>query len=279
MNLQPLELAKKLTDARKKALSFSQYPAQIPVDLGFSYLVQDAAIDIWPDEIVGWKIGRLSPEAQDIHKTERLSGPIFKKRLWKASNETNLVSIIEGGFAAVEAEFVFEIGQDADANKVEYSETEAFELLASVHAGVELAGSPIFDINSYGPLVVASDFGNNFGLILAQKLLDFSDESQLSSENCLKFTTQTRINGEIVGSGGLFSIPNGPLAAIAWLAGHLAKRNRPLKRGQLISSGATTGIHDFTIQDSANVCFSSNNNNISDVAIKANYLTENWLEK
>lgn len=274
--VKALELAQNLTTARKTATGFKQYPAVTPTNLEFSYNVQDAAIDIWQDQIVGWKIGRLSPEAQLLHKTERLSGPIFAQRFWPEANAGNVVGIIDGGFAAVEAEFVFEVKTDSDPKKFEYSEVEAFNLLAAMHCGIEIAGSPIFDINSYGPTVVASDFGNNFGLILGNRLLEFSDIEQLSPANCRNFTTQTKVNGENVGTGGLFSIPGGPLAAIAWLAGHLAKRNRPLKRGHLISSGATTGIHDFVVGDSAKVHFGHNGSIKCEMPISAIKLIENW---
>lgn len=255
MSEEAFELALKLTNARKNAEAFETYPSKIPVSLDYSYEVQEAAIELWEDEIIGWKIGRLSPETQAVHATERLSGPIFKKRLVKNNPAGNDISVINGGFAAVEAEFVFEIKHDADKAKFNYTAEEAFALIGAVYCGVEIAGSPIFDINTYGPTVVASDFGNNFGLIIGKKLFDTREVSQLSDETCLQYSTNSIVNGANVGEGGLFSIPNGPLLAIAWLAGHLAQRNRPLKAGQFISSGATTGIHDVNIGDWAKVSF------------------------
>ncbi len=71
-----------------------------------------------------------------------------------------------------------------------------------------------------------------------------------------RFTARTEIDGKVVGEGGLFTMPGGPLKAVAWLAGHLASRGRPLTRGQLISSGATTGIHDIDPGQSSVVTFS-----------------------
>lgn len=256
MSLSPTDLARTLTDARKNSSAFSQYPADIPSDLGVSYQIQDAAIGLWDDEIIGWKIGRLSPEAQQIHNTERLTGPIFRKRFWKnQGGARNQISMIKGGFAAVEAEFVFEIAKDADKDKYEYTPVEALDLISNMYAGIEIAGSPINDINSYGPLVVASDFGNNHGLILGDLICKIESQSDLDENSVQKYKARADVNGGLVGEGGLFSMPNGPLAAIAWLAGHLAKRNRPLKKGQLISSGASTGIHEVFIGDTSKVTF------------------------
>ena len=70
------------------------------------------------------------------------------------------------------------------------------------------------------------------------------------------YKARTEIDGQVVGEGGLFTMPGGPLKAIAWLAGHLAQRGRPLTKGQLISSGATTGIHDIAAGQTSRVIFS-----------------------
>lgn len=255
------ELAKILVEARKAGGAFAKFPTDIPKSLDYSYQVQDEAVKLYGDKIIGWKIGRLAPDLHDVHGTERLTGPIFECNFQKIAN-TNEVNLFNGGFAAVEAEYVFEIAKDADPSKTQYSQEEAADLISAIYAGIEMAGSPIFDINSYGPTVVASDFGNNFGLILGEKLGDIENADQLSVQECKKYNAQSFVDGLLVGEGGLFSMPNGPLAAIAWLAGHLAARNMPLKKGQLISSGASTGIHDVNIGQGAEVRFAMEDKNI-----------------
>ena len=254
------ELAKILVEARKNGAAFAKYPTDIPKSLDYSYQVQDEAIKLYGDKIIGWKIGRLAPDLHDVHGTERLTGPIFECNFQKIA-KTNEVNLFVGGFAAVEAEYVFEIANDADPSKIQYSQEEAAQLINAIYAGIEMAGSPIFDINSYGPTVVASDFGNNFGLILGAKLGDIENADQLSVQECKKYNAQSFIDGELVGEGGLFSMPHGPLAAIAWLAGHLAERKMPLKKGQLISSGASTGIHDINIGQTSVVKFGIDDEN------------------
>ena len=46
-----------------------------------------------------------------------------------------------------------------------------------------------------------------------------------------------------------------PLAALAFLLGHVASRGRPLKKGMLVTTGASTGIHDVVAGDVATVSF------------------------
>jgi 2-keto-4-pentenoate hydratase len=273
MSKTPSEIAEILVRERLGAGSFDEYPAQIPASLDVSYQIQDAAIKLWKSEIIGWKIGRLAPDLHDLHNTERLTGPIFKNAFKYADENIVETPIFENGFAAVEAEFVFEIAYDADINKTDYSDDSAADLICCVYGGIEMAGSPIRDINSYGPCVVASDFGNNFGLILGGKLADINSADDLSPENCRKYTAATSFGNQTKGVGGLFSMPGGPLKAIAWLAGHLAQRGHPLKKGQLISSGASTGIHDVGAGKTAKVVFGKNSKDVIDINIKTRILT------
>ena len=267
MNKSPSEIAEILVQERMNAGSFNEYPAQIPASLDVSYQIQDAAIALWNSDIIGWKIGRLAPDLHEVHNSERLAGPIFRNALKHSKSEAVEIPIYENGFAAVEAEFVFEIAYDADINKTDYTDDSAADLISCVYGGVEMAGSPIKDINSYGPCVVASDFGNNFGLILGGKLADINSAADLSPDNCRKYTAATNFGKQTMGVGGLFSMPGGPLKAIAWLAGHLAKRGLPLKKGQLISSGASTGIHDIGINKSAKIIFGVDAKNIVSIDI------------
>jgi 2-keto-4-pentenoate hydratase len=251
------DIAQRFVAARRQAKPLDVYPGDIPSRLEDSYAIQERAIALWNRPVVGWKIGRVAPDKQAEHNTERLAGPIFAPTFKDYSGPV-ILPVFVGGFAAVEAEFVFRVDHDADPAKTDYSEEEALRLIDAVFAGIEMAGSPLATINKLGPTVVASDFGNNFGLILGKKLAEFDSDSTVDTlnETALKaFTARTEIDGVVVGEGGLFTMPGGPLKAVAWLAGHLAARGRPLKRGQLISSGATTGIHDIGPGQSSVVTF------------------------
>jgi 2-keto-4-pentenoate hydratase len=58
-----------------------------------------------------------------------------------------------------------------------------------------------------------------------------------------------------VGRGAPSSLPGGPAAALAFLAGACAARGRPLTRGQLVTTGATSGIHDIEAGQTARITF------------------------
>jgi 2-keto-4-pentenoate hydratase len=251
-------IAERFVTARKSAKALDGYPGEVPAKLEDSYAIQEAAIKEYDRPIVGWKIGRLAPDKQPEHGTERLAGPIFAPTLKNYADKPMTLPVYVGGFAAVEAEYLFRVGKDADPAKTEYSEAEALQLIDACFAGIEMAGSPLATINALGPTVVVSDFGNNFGVIVGPQLLRITADASpalLDADAIDAFSARTEIDGKLVGKGGLFTMPGGPLKAIAWLAGHLAGRGRPLTKGQLVSSGATTGIHDIGPDQSAVVTF------------------------
>lgn len=234
---EPALVAARFVDARKTARALAQYPGEMPADLAAAYAIQDAAIDQWDDQVAGWKIGLIQPPHRARFGAERIAGPIFRRQLVIADGAPVELPAIAGGFAAVEAEFVLRIGKDAPADKLAWTAEEAAQYADACFVGVELAGSPLAAINDHGPAVTASDFGNNAGLVLGEQIENW----RKIAWDALK--VETLIDGVAVGKGAAASIPGGPFAALAFMLENAATRGRPLKRGQLISTGATTGVH------------------------------------
>lgn len=250
MTNQASEIARAFVAARKEARALPDFPGAAPADLASGYRVQDAALKLWPDDIAGWKIGRVPPSFVSALGAERLAGPIFSKLIWRADQGAEIsFPVYDGGFAAVEAEIVFRIGQDAPAEKHAWTLEEAASLVGAMHVGVEPAGSPLASINDLGPTVVVSDFGNNHGLILGPEIADWRAVLDRGVQ------AETFIEGQSVGVGAAKADEDGPLGALAFLAGHLAARGLPLKAGQYITTGAMTGVHDIRIGQHSRVRF------------------------
>ena len=237
----PLLIAQAFVRARKSATSLLGFPGTVPTDLVEAYACQEAAIPLWPDDVAGWKIGLVPSEFEARLGERRLAGPIFRHAVKYAATSAapTPFAVFPGGFAAVEAEFVFELQEDAPKDKLSWTMDEAFRIPAKLRIGVELAGSPLATINALGPTVVISDFGNNAGLILGPPIEDWRD-SDPSALVC-----STVIDDVCVGRGNAALLPGGPVEALRWLLEHCARRARPLKTGQYVSSGAVTGVHDI----------------------------------
>lgn len=233
-------VAERFARARRTAASLPDFPGPLPTCLDVGYQIQDAALSLWDDEVVGWKVGRV-PAVHEVRLGKsRIFGPVFRRGLQHvAPGSVTPFPVFVGGFAAVEAEYVVRIGHDAPADKREWSLDEAAELIGAMHIGMEPAGSPLATINILGPTAVVSDFGNNAGLMVGQEIPDWRERS-LDELRC-----ETLIAGQVVGQGGAFLLPGGPVQSLRLLAENLAQRGRPLKQGMLICTGAAAGIHDI----------------------------------
>lgn len=229
-------VAKVFVTARLNATAVPDFPGEVPRTIARSYAIQSAAIDQYPDRVAGWKVGGVSPDQQATLGVHRVAGAIFAGNVWAAGDAPTPLPAIEGGFAAVEAEFIARIGVDADPAKTDWTIDEAAALIDAVFIGVELAGSPLATINDLGSAVVASDFGNNGGLVIGPELTDW--RAPLDD-----IEVETVIDGESVGAGGATSLAGGALESVRFLLEHCARWGRPLTAGTLVSTGAVTGVH------------------------------------
>jgi 2-keto-4-pentenoate hydratase len=244
------EIASRFVSARLAGQALPAYPGALPESLDAAYARQDAAIALWPDTVVGWKVGRIPDAWLDRMGEDRLMGPVFAHQLKTLDpGQSAELRVIGGGFAAVEAEYVFVLGADADPDRVDHDPQSASELIGELRVGIELAGSPLSTINELGPAVVVSDFGNNAGIFLGPTINDWREKDWSS------FTCETWIEGGLVGRGGASSLPGGPLAALAFALNRGARRGLPLKAGMIVSTGAATGIHDILAGQRARLVF------------------------
>jgi 2-keto-4-pentenoate hydratase len=250
-----------LVAARAHSIAMLSFPGVIPATLEHAYRVQDLAIKAWPDQIIGWKVGYIAPERRGADGVDRLIGPIFSEQSWTTtSSEPTQFSIFLDGFAAVEAEIIVRLGVDAPMGKVYWTEDEISALEPTLHIGIETAGSPLANINQLGPVVVASDFGNNAGIIVGPVVLPWQNSQQqlLGPWSTLSkdvLSCETWIDGKSVGRGDTAGIPGGIQSAVMFALSSCARRGYPLRAGQLISTGAITGIHDIRIGQSAEIIF------------------------
>lgn len=243
-------VAEDFVRARLNAEALPDFPGDIPATLNTAYAYQDRAIALWPDNLAGWKVGRIGPPWLERVGEDRLVGPIFRRGIRLAPPEAVIeFPVFKGGFAAIEAEFVFRLAADAEPDKTLWTPQEAAQLVSAVHVGIETAGSPLAAINELGPTVVVSDFGNNTGLLLGPAIADWR-RRPLEALTCATF-----IEGNPVGRGAAASVPGGPLAAVAFALGRCARRGLPMKSGYVIATGAVTGSHDIRIGERARVRF------------------------
>ena len=243
-------LSQRLVAARLTADPLPDYPGELPTELGSAYAIQSASIQRWPDEIVGWKVGAIPPDSREALGATRLAGPIFGASVFDIEpGGARTMPIFDGGFAAIEAEFVFRLGTTIAPVARDYTDAELRERVAALHVGAEIASSPMADVNKLGPCCVVTDFGNNAGLLVGPEIRNWS-----AIEPATLLATVS-VDGAPVGHASAAVIEGGLLSVLRFLIDLCAMRGLTLPANTFVSCGALTGIHDVTVASRATVDF------------------------
>ena len=230
-------IAKQFVSARHEGRALSDFPGTLPGNLDEAYAVQDEVLRLTTRRLGGWKVAMIPPAFRGSYRAERLVGPVFTDVIQTVADGGTVEAVVfEGGFAAVEAEFVVRVSGEPPADPQDWlGDVSAF---ATLHVGSEIASSPLATINQLGPGAVISDHGNNAGAIIGPQI----DAAPM--QDWEKLASVALVEGALVGEGSAASVPGGPFAAVAFLASQLAGRGRHLAKGDIILTGMTTGVHD-----------------------------------
>ena len=230
-------IAQAFVSARREARGLARYPGTIPATLAEAYAIQERAIALRGGVVGGWKVGRIQPPLDAHHGSKRLAGPIFADRILPAIPEATM-PVFADGFGAAEAEFLLRIGSLPAAGP-RLTPEEAATYIDAVHVGIEIASSPYPGINSDGPTVTISDFGNNHGLIVGPEVAGWRGGDFGGGRGVLSFA------GGPAGEAIAADMLDGPFGAAAFLFALAESQGLPLRPGQWISSGAVTGVHQM----------------------------------
>lgn len=237
MTEQAQSVATAFVTARRAAQALAEYPGSPPRDLDTAYRIQDAAIRVDGRAVAGWKVGRIFPPLDSQLGANRLSGPVFADDVISAPNgEVPAMPVFADGFAAGEAEFLLHVAPGWNG-QVPTDDAGTRAILDQVRLGIEVASSPYPRINSDGPLVTVSDFGNNHGVVLGPKLANWQELDLCT------IPVRTEIDGETVGEATAAAMLDGPYGAVRFLLGNLSARGIGLSQGLWVSTGAVTGVH------------------------------------
>lgn len=237
-------IARSFHEARRSARPLSAFPGDLPTDLAQAYAVQEAAIALWPEPVRGWKVAAIHPDLRQRFRAARMAGPAFAGGVVPVTPGTvGEVAVIDGGFIAVETEIGIVMGADLPPRTRPWTRDELVPFVGEVRVAMEIAGSPLPSINEIGPPAIVSDFGNNTAIALGAPLAIAQGLSDIE--------TAMLIDGEVAGRGRSHGPNGGPLDALLFLVNHLADRGRGLAKGEVVSAGATTGVHPIAIGQGA----------------------------
>ena len=232
------QIAKNLVKARETWTGLTDFPGDLPTSLDEAYAIQPSSIKSWKKPLIGWKIGGIG-DAHSHLGSKKLAGPIYQDNLVFDSGKRNKMLGIKGGFAAIEGEIVIKTAVDLKPGM--YGTMPLQDMIASVHIGVEIAGSSILRANPIGPMCVISDSGCNAGQIVGREIKDWRDR------DFSQIYESVTIDGKQVGRKAIGPFIDGPMTSFAFLIKNCSDRGFDLPAGSYITTGAISGVHDTHI--------------------------------
>jgi 2-keto-4-pentenoate hydratase len=195
---------------------------------GDAYRVQDEVFaELWPGvRATAWKAGGPS------EKVEPTASPIAPERLLQSPANVAATSM---NMVGVEAEVAFRFAKDLPPRTRPYSERSIAAAVGEVLVVIELCDTRLANWKETPGLWKLADFQNNSGLVVGSGTKDWQKVDFLKQE------VEFRIGARTVKAKGAHSFGN-PMRLLPWLAKHVGKRGLSLHAGDIVTTGAWTGL-------------------------------------
>lgn len=193
-----------------------------------AYRVQDAVYaELWPGtRPAAWKAGGPS------EKTEPTAAPIPPDKLLRSPASVAAASM---NMVGVEAELAFRVSKDMPPRGRAYSERRVAQAIGEVLVAIELCDTRLAKWKDSSGVWKLADFQNNGALVAGSGTKDWQKIDFLQQE--VEFT----IGARVMKAKGVHSFGS-PFRLLPWLANHCAARGIGLRAGDIVTTGAWTGL-------------------------------------
>lgn len=193
-----------------------------------AYRVQDQVFAaLWPGaKAAAWKAGGPSDQV------EPTAAPIAPEKLLRSPATVSSESM---NMVGVEAEVAFRLERDLPPRTKAYSDMEVASAVGEVLVAIELCDTRLANWKNTTGIWKLADFQNNSALVAGSGTTEWQKIDFLQQE--VEFTVGAKVSK----AKGAHSFGN-PFRLLPWLAKHCAKRGAGLHEGDLITTGAWTGL-------------------------------------
>ena len=193
-----------------------------------AYRVQDEVFaELWPGaRATAWKAGGPSD------KVEPTASPIAPERMLRSPASVAAASM---NMVGVEAEVAFRFAKDLPPRTRPYSERSIAAALGEALVVIELCDTRLANWKESSGLWKLADFQNNGGLVAG------SGTKEWQKIDYLKQEVEFRIGARVMKTKGAHSYGN-PMRLLPWLVKHIAKRGLSIHAGDIVTTGAWTGL-------------------------------------
>ena len=228
--------ARQLVDVRRNGGMLEELPETLrSLGLSDAYSIQRQAIELWSDEVAGWKIGATSKEVQSVFGiSEPVYGPVFKRTVFQSPAQLDAAAFQH---RIVEAEFAFRFGDDLPSRAKPYTRDEIVSVIDAIIPSIEILSPRLKTLTGSHISTVVADFCGNGGAVLGRVCTDWQHLDLISRVVTLSLNGVKRREG----TGAL--VLGDPLNTVEWLINTLGEHGATIKKGQFILAGTMTGIH------------------------------------
>lgn len=219
--------AERLVAARRTGLHVARLEGDLlPVSDDDAYRVQEETIRLMGAAVAGWKVGSADPKAPPI------AAPLLAALIARSPAR---FSVTAQSVRGVEAELALSLAADLPARARPWDEEEAWAAVGGVHAAIELLDSRYADRGAMPAAALLADMQSNGGFV-------YGGAVPVAGVDFLGARASLLVDGKEEKSARGGNPAGHPKRLLAWLANHAASRGRPLRAGDILTTGSHTGV-------------------------------------
>mgnify|MGYP000849782184 CR=1 FL=1 len=225
--------AEALFEQHRLRQSFAPFVGDDTVDsIDTAYAIQAVLVERLltdrSETVAGYKIGLTSPRMQALLGIDSpIAGVVFGGRVHASGVQ---VSRADFGQLGIECEIVVRIGQDLLPAAAPYTSADVAAAVEAVCPAFELVDDRAADYTVTDISSLVADNSWNAGLVLGEFREQWPDLASLVGV--------VSRNGTELDRGDAADVLGHPFNALLWLANHLARGERGLRRGDLVATGS-----------------------------------------
>jgi len=204
-----------------------------PVGLDLGYATQDRIWHLRQQKLGGYKLGLTTLKAQAaMGASAPIAGRLAETDLVR---DAERLTVREGHIRIVEAELLFELGDDLDGRTEKVTPEHVFAATRAFHAGIEVCDARLFPEDDATLAQIVADNVYADKLVIGERLTVATLDDLANIEVYLSGA------GHVI-AGSTAQVLGNPAVAVTWLANHLAALDGYLRAGLMIASGSCTGM-------------------------------------
>ena len=228
--------ARRVFEDRRAKRAIADLPEDIrPRDLAEAYRVQDRLLALYLAQghgpVAGWKIALTTPVMQQLIGLDHpCAGAILADAV---HHETAELDAADYASLGVESEIAIRLDRDLAAGGAPWDRDNVADAVDACMAAIEIVDTRHADFGQgLGAGLLIADDAMNHGCVIGPPVADWR------RLDLATVAGRMTIDGQVVGEGVGGDALGHPLAALAWLANHLAERGRMLKAGDIVLTGS-----------------------------------------